>query len=117
MMLDRIKISVSVLLLLAGLVAFYALSSQPEWARFGMVLVGVAAAVAVAWTSAQGRNLREFARESIDEARKVAWPSRKESLQTTAAVFGFVVLMAAFLWLTDKSLEWGIYDVMLGWRR
>ena len=58
-----------------------------------------------------------FAKESASEAKKVVWPSRKETLQTTGLVFAFVVVMALFLWLTDKSVEWVLYDIVLGWRR
>ena len=117
LMVDRIKLVAAVLLFVAGLAAFYVYGSQPGWLRFGMVLAGIAAALAAGWTSQSGRSLRTFTRESIVEARKVAWPARKESLQTTAAVFGFVVLMAVFLWVVDKTLEWSIYDVILGWKR
>jgi preprotein translocase subunit SecE len=116
-MVDRIKLVISVLLLVAGLAAFHIFGDQSGWLRFAMVLAGIAAAVGASWTSGPGRNLRAFARESIVESRKVAWPSRKESLQTTAAVFGFVVIMAIFLWVVDKLLEWGIYDLVLGWKR
>ena len=117
MMVDRIKLVASALLLIAGLVAFYVYANQPGWVRFAMVLAGIAAGVGAGWTSQAGQSLRGFTRESIIEARKVAWPARKESLQTTAAVFGFVVLMAVFLWVVDKTLEWSIYDVILGWKR
>jgi preprotein translocase subunit SecE len=48
---------------------------------------------------------------------KVVWPSRKESLQMTGYVFAFVVVMALFLWLADKTIEWLLYDLILGWRR
>ena len=58
-----------------------------------------------------------FAGESVDEVKKVVWPTRKETIQTTAAVFAFVVVMALFLWLTDKSLEWVLYEVILGWKK
>ena len=57
-----------------------------------------------------------FAREAITETKKVVWPSRKETVQTTGMVFAFVVVMAIFLWLTDKSLEWVMYDLVLGWK-
>jgi len=116
-MADRIKLVVSAALVLAGLVAFYIYSSQPTWERAVMVLAGLGAAVGAAWTSRQAREFRSFTRDSIEEAKKVAWPDRKDSLQTTAAVFAFVVAMAVFLWVVDKILEWGLYDVILGWRR
>ncbi|HRA82475.1 MAG TPA: preprotein translocase subunit SecE, partial [Thauera sp.] len=74
------------------------------------------AGVAVAWFSEPGRRSVGFARESITETKKVVWPSRKETVQTTGLVFAFVVVMAIFLWLTDKSLEWVLYDLVLGWK-
>ena len=67
--------------------------------------------------SALKREFVTFARESIAEARKVVWPSRKETLQTTAMVFVFVLVMAIFLWLTDKTLEWVMIDLILGWKK
>ena len=73
--------------------------------------------VLLVWTSTQGRQLAVFIRESIFEARKVVWPTRKETLQTTAMVFVFVLVMAIFLWLTDKTLEWVMIDLILGWKK
>ena len=52
-----------------------------------------------------------------EELKKVAWPTRKESLQTAGAVFAFVVVMAVFLWISDKSLEYLLYDLILGWKK
>jgi len=116
-MADKIKITLAGLALLAGLAGFYYFSTLPLVARVGMVLVGIALGVTIGWFSAPGQQLAGFAREAIDETKKVVWPTRKESFQTTAAVFGFVVLMAIFLWLVDKGLEVGLYDLVLGWRR
>ena len=81
------------------------------------LLVGVVAAVAVFLTSEPGRELVAFGRDAVREVRKVVWPERKEAMQITAYVFGFVVVMALFLWLTDKTLEWALYDLILGWKK
>ncbi len=116
-MVDRIKIVAAALLLLAGLVGFYYFSTLPLVARVGMVLAGLAAGIAVGWFSAPGRQLVAFAKESIAEVRKMVWPTRKESLQIAGAVFAFVVLMALFLWIVDKGVEFALYDLILGWRR
>jgi preprotein translocase subunit SecE len=116
-MADKIKITLSGLVLLAGLAGFYYFSTLPLVARVGMVLVGLALGATIGSFSVPGRQLAGFAREAIEETKKVVWPTRKESFQTTAAVFGFVVLMAIFLWLVDKGLEIGLYDLVLGWRR
>jgi len=53
----------------------------------------------------------------VTETKEVVWPSRKDSLQTTGVVFAFVVVMAVFLWVSDKSLEVLLYDVILGWKK
>jgi preprotein translocase subunit SecE len=116
-MLDHLKIAVAGLLVVAGLFGFYWYAQLPLVARVLMVLGGIAAGIAVGWFSAPGQQLAGFARESNAEVKKVVWPTRKESFQTAAAVFGFVVVMAIFLWLVDKTLEWVLYDLVLGWRK
>ena len=115
-MADKLKFALALALLVAGVVGFYLLSEQALVLRVLSVLAGVAAGVAVAWFSEPGRRFIGFARESITEVKKVVWPSRKETTQTTGLVFAFVVVMAIFLWLTDKSLEWVLYDLVLGWK-
>ena len=66
--------------------------------------------------SAPGKGFIAFAKDSYKEVRKVVWPTRKEALQTTLVVFGFVFVMAMFLWISDKSIEWAIFSVILGWK-
>jgi len=102
---------------IAALAAFYVLSKQGQVAQWGALIAGLIAAVAVFLTSEPGKEFIAFGRESVKETKKVVWPTRKESVQMTAYVFGFVVIMAIFLWLTDKTLEWVFYDVILGWKK
>lgn len=116
-MADKIKFALALLLLIAGVAGFYLLAEQATILRVLPVLVGLAASAAVAWNTAPGQVFFGFAKESAVEAKKVVWPSRKETLQTTGLVFAFVVVMALFLWLTDKSVEWILYDIVLGWRK
>ncbi len=116
-MADKIKFALALVLLAAGVAGFYLLGEQATILRVLAVLAGVGAAAAVAWQTEQGRSFFSFAKEARDEAKKVVWPSRKETLQTTGLVFAFVVVMAIFLWLTDKSLEWVFYDIVLGWKK
>jgi preprotein translocase subunit SecE len=71
----------------------------------------------VALLSQSGRRFIGFSQQAVDETRKVVWPTRKETVQTTLIVFGFVLVMALFLWLSDKVLEWVLYDLILGWKR
>ena len=114
---DRLKIAIAVLAVLAGLAGFYVLSQQALVLRIGVVLVGLAVAAGIAATSEPGKRFFAFGRESVAETKKVVWPSRKETIQTTAVVFGFVFIMALFLWATDKFLETALYDWVLGWRK
>jgi len=116
-MVDRIKIVIAGMLLIAGLAGFYYFSTMPLVARVGMVLAGIAAGVAAGWFSQPGRDLLAFAKESVNEVKKMVWPTRKESLQIAGAVFAFVVLMALFLWIVDKGVEFALYDLILGWKR
>ena len=81
------------------------------------LLALLAGAVALFFTSESGRQLVAFGRDSVRETKKVVWPSRKEAMQMTGYVFAFVAVMALFLWITDKTLEWVLYDLILGWKR
>ena len=104
-------------MVVGALASFYLLGKQGQLAQWGALLVGLAAAIAIFFASEPGKELFAFGRDAWREVRKVVWPSRKEAIQMTAYVFGFVVLMALFLWLTDKTLEWVFYDLILGWRK
>jgi len=114
---DKAKLAGSVLLLLASIFAFYYLAQQDLWVRVAALLVLIMAAVALFFTSEPGKQLIAFGRDSVREVKKVVWPTRKEAGQMTGYVFAFVFVMALFMWLTDKTLEWALYDLVLGWRR
>jgi preprotein translocase subunit SecE len=114
---DKAKLAASVVLVIAALAAFYVLSSQGALVQWSALLAGLAAAVVVFFTSEPGKALLAFGRDSWREVKKVVWPARKEAIQMTAYVFVFVFVMAIFLWLTDKTLEWLFYDLILGWRK
>ena len=114
---DKAKLAVSVLLLVGGIVAFYYLGKQDLWVRIAALLALMAAAVALFFTAESGKQLIAFSRDSVKEVKKVVWPTRKEATQMTGYVFAFVFVMALFLWLTDKTLEWALYDLILGWSR
>ena len=113
---DKAKLAVAVLLLVGGFVAFYMLSRQGALAQWAALLVALAAGAAVFATAETGRQFMAYGRDSVREVKKVVWPARKEAIQMTAYVFAFVFVMALFLWLTDKTLEWVFYDLVLGWR-
>ena len=117
-MIDKVKLAFAVVLVAAGIWAYYWLGEGTALVlRILAVVAGIAAGAAVAWFSAPGREFAVFAGESVTEVKKVVWPTRKETMQTTAAVFAFVVVMAVFLWISDKTLEWVLYDLILGWKK
>ena len=94
----------ALLLLIAGIAGFYYLREGAMVLRVISVLSGIVLAVVVVWFTSPGKQFYAFARESSDETRKVVWPSRKETLQTTGIVFAFVLVMAIFLWMVDAGL-------------
>jgi preprotein translocase subunit SecE len=112
-MLDKIKLAVAVLLVIAGIWGFYYLGASPLIARLCAILAGVLAAVAVAWTSEPGKRFYAYAQEAMVETRKVVWPSRKETMQTTGVVVAFVIVMALFLWIVDAMLGWAV-EIFIG---
>ena len=113
---DKAKIGAAAVLVVAALAGFYLLGKQGQLVQWGVLLVGLAAAVGIFLTAESGRQLVAFGRDAWKEVKKVVWPERKEAIQITAYVFGFVLIMALFLWLTDKTLEWLFYDLILGWK-
>jgi preprotein translocase subunit SecE len=114
---DKAKLAAAGVLVVGGVAAFYLLGKQDLWMRVAVLLVLLAAAVATFFTAEAGKQLIAFGRDSVREVKKVVWPTRKESIQMTGYVFAFVFVMALFLFLTDKTLEWVIFDLTLGWRR
>jgi preprotein translocase subunit SecE len=114
---DKSKVYGALLLTLTSIAGFYWLAKQGPLVQWLVLLVGLAAAVVVYLMSESGKQLIALFRDSWRELRKVVWPSRKEAIQLTLYVFGFVVIMALMLWITDKTLEWVLYDLILGWRK
>ena len=111
-MADKIKIGVAAALLIAGIAAFYYWSEALTIVRVLAVIGGAAAGAIVFLTTAPGKEFFGFAQESIDETKRVVWPTRKETLQTTGVVFAFVAVMAIFLWVVDAGLLWAVRLLM-----
>ena len=114
---DKSMLALAGALVVAGIAGYYYYAAGSILLRLAAIVAGIAAGAAVAWTTAPGKLFVAFARESLAEVKKVVWPTRKETMQTTGAVFAFVVVMAVFLWLSDKTLEWVLYDLILGWKK
>ena len=103
-MADKIKLVLALLLVAAGVAGFYALHDSAAVLRVLSVLGGIMLAAGVVWTTAMGKQLFGFFKDSIAEAKRVVWPSRKETIQTTGVVVLFAIVMALFLWAVDASL-------------
>lgn len=114
--LDRIKLGLAVLVIIAGIVAFSVLDTQPTVVRVAAFIGSVIVAALIAWSSEPGRRSIGYVRDSYNEVKRVVWPTRKEAVQMTGIVFVFVAIMGLFLWLVDKTLGWVIYGLLLGWR-
>jgi len=111
-MADKIKLGLAGLLVIAGIAGFYLLKDNAAILRVASVLAGLVAAALVAWMTAPGREFFVYAQESVAETKKVVWPSRKETVQTTGMVLAFVLVMAIFLWIVDALLVWGVKFLM-----
>jgi preprotein translocase subunit SecE len=117
-MAEKIKIVFSLLLVAAGIAGFYLLSGQSAVLRVLAVSAGIiAGGLLFMRSTALGGQFWGFCRESWVELGKVVWPSGKETMQMTGIVFAFVVIIALFIFLTDKTLEWVMYDLFLGWTK
>ena len=114
---DKAKLAAALALVIGAIAALYLLGKQGQIAQWGALIACLVAAVVVFMVSEPGKQFVAFGRDSWREVKKVVWPTRKEAVQMTLYVFGFVVIMALFLWLTDKTLEWLFYDAILGWKK
>ena len=114
---DRLKLGLSVLVVLAGIIAYSALESRiPAVARVAIFIASLIVAAVIVWFTEPGRRTVAFAHESYNEVRRVVWPTRKETMQMTGIVFAFVAIMGLFLWILDKFVEWSLFSVLLGWK-
>jgi preprotein translocase subunit SecE len=107
---------VSIALILGSLIGYYGLATQPMMIRLGVLIGGIAIAIGLVAITPTGKRFIAYAKDSVNEVKKVVWPSRKETTQMTLIVFAFVVVMAIFLWSADKIIEWLIFAVFLGWK-
>ena len=81
--------------------------------RLGALCGGLVLALIIAWLSPSGKRFLAYGQQSYEELRRVVWPTRKETLNTTGLVMAFVVIIAFFLFFCDMIIEWGLYDVLL----
>ena len=110
---DVLVMTLAVLIAVAGLLAFTFLTDQSTGVRIGALIGGLVVPVVVATFSSTGKRFIAFCRESWEELRRVVWPTRKETVNTTGIVMAFVVAVAIYLFFVDKLIEWGLYDGLL----
>lgn len=109
---NKVKLGLAFLFVAAGIAGFIYLRDSATVVRVLSILFGFALAIGTAWFTTQGREFYTFCREAADETKKVVWPTRKETLQTSGVVFAFVVTMALFLWLVDAALMSSVQLIM-----
>ena len=105
---DTALMTLSILVLLAGVVAFYWFDEDSLPLRLGMVAGGLVVAGGLLWISWYGREFRQFAQAARVELRKVVWPSREDTVRTTIMVIAFAIVMGLFFWILDMILTWMI---------
>ncbi|UJP03178.1 MAG: preprotein translocase subunit SecE [Nitrosomonas sp.] len=101
---NKLKLGLVFVFIVAGVAGFIYLNESAMVVRILSILAGFLLAAVTARFTTQGQEFYVFCRESSEEAKKVVWPSRKETLQTSGVVFAFVIAMALFLWLIDAGL-------------
>ena len=103
---DKAKLAVAVLIVVAGVAGYYVLANQAAWMRWLSVIASLVLAGVVVAFSRYGSEFRRFVELARIELRKIVWPTRQETLQTTLVVFGFVIVAGIFFWLLDLALAW-----------
>jgi preprotein translocase subunit SecE len=103
---DKVKLAAAIVIVIAGVAGYYVLANQANWMRWLAVIGSLALAAVVVGFSRYGREFRRFVELARIELRKIVWPTRQETLQTTVVVFGFVIVAGLFFWVLDLVLAW-----------
>ncbi len=103
---DKVKLAAAILIVVAGVAGYYLLADRPTWLRWLPVIGSFVLAAVVVALSRYGSEFRRFVELSRIELRKIVWPTRQETLQTTLVVFGFVIVAGLFFWILDLVLAW-----------
>ncbi len=114
MVADKLKLTAAALVIVAALALFYTLGEGSPLIRALIVVAGVIIAAGIALTSEPGRAAWQFALATRTEVRKVIWPTRRETAQSTMIVILMVLVVGIYLWLLDALSFWAIYDLALG---
>ena len=103
---DKIKLWIAFLVLITGIGAFYYFSEISNFIRFFIFLITAAISVFIILKTEMGKDIWNFILDAKTEVRKVVWPTRNETIQSTLVVMAMVVVMAILMWLLDASLLW-----------
>ena len=103
---DKVKLAAAIVIVLAGVAGYYLLADQASWLRWLSVIASLLLAAVVVAYSRYGSEFRRFVELARIELRKIVWPTRQETLQTTLVVFGFVIIAGVFFWILDLILAW-----------
>ena len=103
---DKLKLTVAILIVVAGVAGYYVLADQPLWLRWVPVVASLGLGALVVAFSYYGTEFRRFVELARIELRKIVWPTRQETLQTTLVVFLFVAIAGVFFWVLDLALAW-----------
>jgi preprotein translocase subunit SecE len=109
---DTVKLFAALLILIGGVVGFYYFEAESQLLRVIGMLAVVAVAFFIVTTTNIGRRSLGFVREARVEVRKVVWPTRQETTQTTIAVLIMVFVVAIMLWLIDLALGSGVRSLL-----
>ena len=109
---DTVKLMTALLILIAGVVGFYYFENESQLLRVIGLLALAVVAFFIVTTTGIGRRSMGFVREARVEVRKVVWPTRQETTQTTIAVLIMVFIVAIMLWLIDMLLGWGVRSLL-----
>jgi preprotein translocase subunit SecE len=109
--LDKAKLAVAIILIVGGIFAYYWFENQSIWLRTAYVLIGTVAALALAWQTRIGHATLSFIMSSRNEVRKMVWPTRQETVQTTLFVMVTVLAVGVFMWLLDLALFWALSGI------
>ncbi len=110
---DKAKLLGAVFIIAAGVAAFYTMDASLQLVRVGVLVASIIVAAGVALTSTPGQDAWEFAKSARGEFRKIVWPTRRDTVQSTLIVIVLVVIIGLFLWLLDTISFWVIYDLFL----
>jgi preprotein translocase subunit SecE len=110
---DIAKLTLAIVVIAAGVVAYYWYNELPAWERLFILLGGFIVGGAIGSVTRSGRALRDYLSESMFELRKVVWPTRQETLQTTLVIIVVVIILSILLGLIDLFLNWAILQHLL----